>query len=141
MTINRAAFEEHLIWAEGEKFDMYKDSVGIWTIGVGHNIQEKGISKAVSRLMLSEDMQEAIDDCGRLDYFYTLDTVRQLCIADMVYNMGLPVFLTFKRMNAAMRIKDYNLAVAEGIDSRWYKQTGRRAVRILEALQTGEWNA
>lgn len=138
--MNLQDFAAHLIWAEGERLDMYKDSVDIWTIGVGHNIQERGVSKAVSRLMLREDIQSVVDDCGTLNYWHTLDSVRQLVIADMVFNLGLSKFLKFPALNAALAIEDYNLATAEMKDSKWFVQVGRRAVKLCEAMMTGEWN-
>lgn len=134
-------FEAHLVWAESEVLSLYKDSVGILTIGVGHNIEEKGISKAVSRLMLKEDIQSVVDDCRTLAYWDNLDSVRQLVIADMVFNLGLSRFLRFKRMNAALVKEDYVLAAAEMTDSKWYKQVGRRASKLRTAMISGEWNA
>lgn len=134
------AFQDHLVWAEGERLDLYKDSVGIYTIGVGHNIEEKGVSKAVSRLMLKEDIQDVVDDCRRLPYWDSLDSVRQLVVADMVFNLGLSRFLKFVRLNKALAIQDYNLAAVEGKDSKWYKQVGRRAVKLMAAMVSGEWN-
>lgn len=133
------AFEEHLIWAEGERLDLYKDSVGIYTIGVGHNIQEKGISKAVSRQMLKEDMDEVLGDCRGLAYWNNLDPARQLIVADMVFNLGLSRFLKFKRLNGALEINDFVLAAREMKDSQWYLQVGRRAVKLVLAMSTGVW--
>jgi lysozyme len=131
---------DHLIWAEAEKLDLYKDSVGILTIGVGHNIEEKGISRAVSRQILKEDITSVLSDCAMLTYWTALDPVRQLVIADMVFNLGLSRFLNFKNLNKALLIQDYNLAAAEMVDSRWYRQVGRRAVKLHEAMITGVWN-
>lgn len=134
------AFEKHLVWAEGEELHLYKDSVGIQTIGVGHNIEEKGISKRVSRLMLKDDIQEVVDDTRGLAYWHNLDSVRQLVVADMVFNLGLTRFLNFRRLNAALTMGDYNLAAHEMKDSRWYEQVGRRARKLHTAMLTGEWN-
>ena len=134
------ALEEHLVWAEGERLDLYKDSVGIYTIGVGHNIQEKGVSHAVSRLMLKEDIQSVVDDCRTLAYWHDLGSVRQLIVADMVFNLGLSRFLKFINLNGALAIGDYVLAGAEMKDSTWYTQVGRRAVKLRDAMITGVWN-
>jgi len=133
-------FEAHLIWAESEELEMYPDSEGILTIGVGHNIQEKGISRAVSRLILKEDIEEVFADTERLDYFSELDPVRQLIVADMLFNLGLPKFLRFVKLNAALALHDYTLAAHEMQDSKWYRQTKRRAVKLVEAMITGVWN-
>ncbi len=134
-------FEEHLIWAEGERLEMYKDSVGIWTIGVGHNIEERGISRVVSRVMLNEDMEDVVKDCRTLTYWNSLDPVRQLVIADMVFNLGLTKFLYFLKLDAAMEREAYTQAAVEMKDSKWYRQVGRRAVKLCAAMKSGEWNA
>lgn len=139
--IDRKQFEEHLVWAEAERLDLYKDSEGIWTIGVGRNIQEKGISQETSRQMLQEDIDEVFTDVARLDYFAELDPVRQLIVADMVFNLGLPKFLRFVKLNAALALHDYTLAAHEMVDSKWYRQTKRRAWKLVDAMKTGEWNA
>ena len=133
-------FEAHLVWAEGERLDLYTDSVGIYTIGVGHNIQEKGVSKAVSRAMLKEDIQSVVDDARTLGYWDELDSVRQLVIADMVFNLGLSRFLKFKNLNKALVVRDYNLAGAEMTDSKWFRQVGRRAIKLRKAMISGVWN-
>ena len=133
-------FEDHLVWAEGEELQLYKDSVGIWTIGVGHNIQERGISKAVSRHMLKEDIQDVVDDCRTLSYWHDLDSVRQLVIADMVFNLGLSRFLGFKNLQASLAQGDWQLSAFNMKDSKWYKQVGRRAEKLEAAMVTGEWN-
>ena len=137
--VDRNLFEAHLIWAEDEVLNLYPDSEGILTIGVGHNIEEKGISRAVSRLMLQEDVDEVFTDLEHLDYFAFLDPTRQLVIADMVFNLGLPKFLRFVKLNAALAIHDYTLAAHEMIDSKWYRQTKRRAKKLVKAMRTGEW--
>lgn len=137
--LDMKAFEEHLVWAEGERLDLYKDSVGIYTIGVGHNIQEKGISKEVSRQMLKEDVDEVLGDCRSLTYWNHLDSTRKLVVADMVFNLGLSRFLKFKRVNGALEINDFFLAAHEMKDSKWYVQVGRRAEKLHEAMITGVW--
>ena len=45
-----------LIKHEGMRLDLYQDHLGIYTIGVGHNIQERGITTRVAHMMLEEDI-------------------------------------------------------------------------------------
>ncbi len=47
---------------EGVKLRMYKDQLGIWTIGVGHNLEAHGISQAVAEAILKEDIEAAEHD-------------------------------------------------------------------------------
>lgn len=138
--VDRDALEAHVLWAEAERLHMYKDSVGIWTIGVGHNIEERGISKEVSRLMLKEDLDAVLEECRGLDYWDALSAVRRIVVADMVFNLGLSRFLRFRNLNKALLIQDYTLAGHEMQDSRWYNQVGRRAVKLQKAMITGVWN-
>lgn len=133
-------FVAHLVWAEGEKLELYKDSVGILTIGVGHNIEEKGISQAVSRMMLREDINEVLADVRTLSYFNDLDSVRQLVVSDMVFNLGLSRFLGFKNLQSSLAAGDWQLSAFNMKDSKWYKQVGRRAEKLEAAMITGEWN-
>ena len=46
---------------------------------------------------------------------------------DMHYNLGSNGLSNFKKMNAAIDARDYKTAAKEAKDSKWYKQTGRRA--------------
>lgn len=134
------AFEKHLVWAEAEKLFPYRCSAGKLTIGVGRNLDDRGITQEESRFLLANDIAIVLKDCENLDYWDDLDPVRKLVIADMVFNLGYSRFLRFVKLNAAMRIKDYTLAALEMKDSQWYKQVGRRAWKLREAMLSGDWN-
>ena len=58
--------EELIVFYEGERLNSYRDTGGIWTIGVGHTSDEKfkvakgqTISKNFSRELLRHDLKEA----------------------------------------------------------------------------------
>lgn len=132
---------------EGYRNDMYKDSKGIWTIGVGHNLEEHGLSDAAVDFILEEDLQMVIDECRKkLKFFRDLDEVRQAAIIDMVFNMGMPTFLTFKKTIRFIEQGLLHSAANEMLrgsspdsKSKWYSQVGPRALRISEMMKTGEW--
>lgn len=131
---------------EGERLDLYQDSKGIYTIGVGHNLEEKGISPAVSSLMLQEDLGEALDDASKLSWFDNLNEPRQAAIVDLIFNMGLPTFLKFRNTISLLEAGDYEAAGDEllvgtgpGGKSRYYADVGIRAERISNMIKTGEW--
>lgn len=133
-------FREHLKWAEAVKQFPYRCSAGKLTIGVGRNLDDKGLSLDEVDYLLDNDIAGTLRDCERLDYWNSLDPVRQLVVADMVFNLGLSRFLKFVKLNAALALHDYTLAAHEMMDSNWYKQVGRRAWRLREAMLSGEWN-
>jgi lysozyme len=89
--------------------------------------------------MLKEDIQEVVDNCRTLTYWNDLDSVRQLVVADMVFNLGLTRFLKFTNLGVALLLGDFSKAGEEMIDSRWYVQVGRRAVRLVKAMRSGVW--
>lgn len=139
MKFDEQLLVDHLIWAEREELNLYPDSEGILTIGIGHNIEHKGISKPVSRQMLKEDLAEVYADCARLNYYDALDAVRQMVVADMMFNLGASRFARFRKFHAAMRQKDYSEAEAQMIDSKWHRQTKRRAYKLEKIMRTGVW--
>ncbi len=51
----------------------------------------------------------------------------RLVLTDMAFNLGITGLGKFKNMLAAIRVSDYKKAADELRDSRYYKQTGRRA--------------
>lgn len=139
--MNLDAFREHLKWAEGVKRFPYRCSADKLTIGVGRNLDDRGISEDEINYLLDNDIANTIRDCETLDYWSNLDSVRRLVVADMVFNLGLSRYLLFKKFNAALSFKDYTLAAIEMKDSKWYRQVGRRAEKLHEAMTSGEWNA
>lgn len=125
---------------EGRRLKMYQDSEGIWTIGVGHNLEEKGISEAVCDLMLEEDLQESIAEANTFRWFADLNEPRQAVIIDMIFNLGLPRFKGFKKTIQFLENQLYQSAAKEMLDSKWARQVGARATRLSEIMRTGEWD-
>ena len=83
---------------EGSRLQMYQDSLGIWTIGVGHNIQEKGISPKVMELMLDEDLEEAISELKRsVSFFSKMPQQVQEALVNLSFNLGIPRLMQFKK--------------------------------------------
>jgi lysozyme len=131
---------------EGRSNRLYKDSRDIWTIGIGHNIQEQGLSDKVIDIIFGEDLEGVIADCETLSWWHRMDWVRQCAVVDLVYNMGMPVFRRFRQTIAYLERSEYDLAGDEILrgsrpdgKSHYYAQVGPRAVRISRMLKTGAW--
>lgn len=131
-------FKEHVRWAESEKLFPYRCSAGKLTIGVGRNLEDRGITLEESDFLLNTDVSVILEECGTLDYWDALDPPRQLVVADMVFNLGFARFSRFVKFQAALRIGDYTLAAHEMMDSRWADQVGRRAVKLKQIMLSGE---
>ena len=136
--MDRNKLQDQLIRHEDLKLQMYKDSVGKWTIGVGRNIQDKGISHDEAMHMLGNDIDEALDDAMVLfSVFPELDDVRQRVVVDMAFNMGRTKLKHFRRMIAAVQAMDFPKAADEMVDSLWYRQVGIRGVTLERMMRTG----
>ena len=121
-----------------EKFP-YKCTAGYLTIGVGRNIEERGLLDDEIDFLLDNDINIAIDEvAATYDWFFNLSEVRQRVIIDMVFNLGLPRFAQFRNMIAAIEAEDFVQASNEMMDSRWAQQVGLRASRLAEMMETGE---
>ncbi len=121
------------------RFFPYQDSEGIWTIGYGRNIEQKGISQDEADFLLEVDILEAYNECMKaFSWFKGLDTVRSQVILNMAFNMGVGKVKRFKKMIAAIIKEDWHEAATQMLDSRYARQTKERAVRLANRMETGE---
>ncbi len=119
--------EEIIQSHEGIKLYPYKDTVGKLTIGVGHNLTDNGISKNIAELLLKEDIAIAQNDLKDIfDNFSDIPLNVQYALIDMMFNMGKPRFLGFKKMISAIKQGDFEEASKQAKDSIWCKQVGDR---------------
>ncbi len=124
---------------EGLQLKPYRCPAGKLTIGYGHNLEDKGISKAMAEDLLKDDMSYAyMDVYNTLPCFKTLNQVRQYVLVDMCFNLGIMRLLGFKKMLAAVTQGDYERASAEMLDSKWARQVGKRAKKLAKMMKRGE---
>lgn len=123
---------------EGTSLQMYKCSMGKWTIGTGHNIENNGISQDVADLILDEDLEVAINDAKSLvSNFNDLSDNRKIVLVDMSFQMGKTRLGGFKSMIQAVEISAFNVAASELLDSRYARQTPPRANRNADLMRKG----
>lgn len=134
----KEALKEMLIQHEAEVNHAYQDSEGFWTIGVGRLIDKRkggGISHDESMYLLDNDISRTLDECSHsFDWYDDLDEVRQIVVANMVFNMGLPTFKKFKKTIAFIETGHYHAASVEMLNSRWAKQVGYRAQELSSMM-------
>lgn len=129
---------EQLIMHEGLKLRPYKCSAGKLTIGIGRNLEDRGITKEEAIYLAKNDIQ-GVEQALALNHWYaTLDPIRQKVIIDMAFNMGINGLLKFKKMILAIERRDFVKAADEMLDSLWAEQVGVRAKRLAEMMRNGE---
>jgi lysozyme len=131
------SIEDQLILHEGLRLKPYRCTEGKLTIGVGRNLDDRGINKAEALYMLDTDINLVKGALG-YQWYHDMDPVRKKVIIDMVFNLGLNGFLQFQKMIKALQTGDYLTASKEMLDSKWANQVGSRAVRLSKMLMTGE---
>ncbi len=140
---------------------VYQDTLGIDTIGIGRNLKDRGISKeeldyldipnmeviyehgiseADARYLALNDIAIVENELCRVHpCVEELDSVRQLILMDMAFNMGVPRLCKFKKMWNAIYEQNFEAASLEMMDSRWARQVGKRASKLSSAMKLGEF--
>jgi lysozyme len=136
--IKLKSIEEQLILHEGMKLKPYRCPAGKLTIGVGRNLEDKGLSKQEALFLLRRDIAEVTNELRKYPWFETLDMVRQKVLIDMAFNLGINGLLSFKKMLSYLKAGDYEKAADEMVNSRWYGQVGDRSKRLVKMMRTGE---
>jgi len=125
---------------EGLRLMPYEDSEGLLTIGYGRCLDRIGITLDEAEMLLQNDISDAEEACEKhLDYFPYLDPVRQSIVTNMVFNLGMDGFLKFKRLNRAIRARDWGWATREMMDSKWAKQVKSRAEELSWMMLYGRY--
>lgn len=138
--MNRSRLSKQLEVDEGRRRRLYKDSVGKLTIGVGRNIEDRGLRDDEIDLMLSNDIDEAIGIARALVVnFDQLDDVRQEIVTNMALNLGMTRLGGFKQFIGALIRFDFQRATTEMMDSKWYEQVGDRGKRLARAMREGKF--
>jgi lysozyme len=135
----RDELKEQLVLEEGLRLRPYQDTAGKWTIGVGRNLTDTGISQAEAYWLMDNDINRVVLQLNeRLPYFGALDPVRQDVLIDMCFNLGIAGLLQFRMMLSAVSLGNYETAAEEMMKSNWSDQVGRRAYRLSEQMRTGK---
>jgi lysozyme len=129
----RAMLSKH----EGRKNKVYYDSVGIATIGVGRNLEGKGLSEPEIDFLLDNDIDDATTEAKTFYWWHDLDSVRQMVVVDMVFNLGLDGFSEFKKTIGFIVDENYGAASVEMLDSDWATQVGHRANELSDMMRDG----
>jgi lysozyme len=137
--LNRDAMVKQLRLHEGERLKPYRCTAGKLTIGVGRNLEDRGITAEESAMLLANDITAMETELMRaLPWVAQLDEVRQRVLIDMAFNLGVQGLLNFKRTLAAVQAGQYQQAAAMMLESRWAQQVGQRAKRLSDMMASGK---
>lgn len=130
--------KEEIKREEGYRDWPYPCSEGFLTVGYGHNLdaapmipEAMTLIRQAHALQFEHDFSESVKAAENLgDWFNRMPQPwREACIA-MIYQLGLPTFLEFRKMIAALKVGDGDEAKRQALDSVWARQTPERAQRV-----------
>ena len=144
--MNVEQLREQLKIDEGCVYKIYNDHLGFPTFGIGHLVRESDpengspLGTEVSEDRVNEafdaDIEIVLSDCNILyPDFGDLPEEAQQIIANMMFNLGRPRLSKFVGMKRGVDAKDWNSAADEMVDSRWYRQVGARAERLVNRMR------
>ena len=120
--------KEMLIRHEGTMCTLYQCTEDKWTIGVGRNLTDRGITEEEAMYLLDNDIKRVMN---QLDEYWTVwrsfpERGQMVCL-DMCFQMGIQGFMGFRRTRALMEMGMWLEASEELLDSKYAIQTANRA--------------
>ena len=129
-----------LVRHEGLRLKPYRCTAGKLTIGIGRNLDDRGISQKEAYAMLERDIQDCeqwlIDEIPEV--YNKLDEVRQSVLLNMCFNLGIKGLLEFKNTLSFIGAGDWERAANNMLASKWAKQVGVRAIELSEMMRKGQ---
>jgi GH24 family phage-related lysozyme (muramidase) len=137
---------------EGIKYEIYVDTLGKPTFGIGHLLTRNDIeyisyhnTKLGAKIKVSKDRVEQVFrkdiencllDCKIVfsDFSKFDEEIKQI-IANMMFNLGINKFKKFRRFIRAIIDKNFKEAADEMMNSDWYFQVGNRAERLVARME------
>lgn len=139
-----------IIKHEGKINRPYKDSLGLWTVGVGHLI---GDGKSLPPEMNREFSDEEVMAMFEKDYahhrsaamnipgFDKLNGKGQGALTDLTFNMGPSWISKWPKLKKQLEEGDTESAAKNLEQSKWYGQVGNRAPTIVSLLKDSKVSA
>ena len=150
--MNKEILKEQIKRHEGEVLEIYEDSLGYLTFGVGHLIKDSDDEHGLP--VGTPVSQERVDDVYEYDFdkhveetihvfeskggedFYALPEDIQHVLVNMTFNLGGTRFGKFNNMWKGVIACDWEKVAVEMEDSKWFGQVGRRSVELQEMVRS-----
>ena len=147
--MNKEILKQEIKRHEGEVLEIYKDSLGYLTLGVGHLIREDDaeygepagtpISQETVDRYYEADFDKHVDEtihvCDKNNIiFEELPESIQHVLVNMCFNLGANRLGKFRNMLYACSVEDWDEMSRQMEDSKWYGQVGRRSKELQEMV-------
>ena len=134
---------------EGFRASIYQCSEGVDTIGYGFNVAYltkdeialnggfiEPMSEEVATEILNLKVSKLIKSVDEVySWIDTLPEVVKIGLYDMIYQLGIKGFGSFVNTQKYLKALDYSKAIENIKNSKWAKQTPRRANNLIKRLE------
>ena len=121
---------------EGVEKKPYKDAVGKVTIGIGRNLDDRGLSDDEIEYLCANDIRIVEVELDRhAPWWKSAPEGVQIGLANMCFNLGWPRLSGFKKMLGCLERGEHAAAAEHALDSKWAEQVGERAERIADLFR------
>ena len=134
---------------EGFRDRVYQCSEGVDTIGYGFNVKYlskdeldlnggfiEPMSEEIATKILEAKVSKLIKSVDEVySWIDNLPEVVKIGIYDMIYQLGIKGFGSFVNTQKYLKLLDYNKAIENIKNSKWAKQTPRRANNLIKRLE------
>lgn len=123
---------------EGRKAKPYRCPAGKLSIGIGRNLDDKGLSQQEIDFLFENDLADA-DRTARSLFptFDKLSEARKAVLVNLAFNLGQSRLAAFKKLRKAIQDEDWTEAAREMGNSLWASQVGARATRLIKQMEIG----
>ena len=135
--------QNELIRDEGLELESYLDTLGNYTIGVGHLLgpdpKWKGLKWTYPKALevLDQDIEKAVRCVVQTTSYQSCNTdTRRRALVNMAFQMGSKIH-SFKKSMRYIQDQKWKAAAAELRNSLWYTQTPNRAERVVQMILNG----
>ena len=123
--------------SEGFRDRVYKDTLGIDTIGYGFAIKDLVLEEDICDMILDRKLNDLIDAADKkFSFLRGMPLDKSEVIYEMCYQLGINGVSKFKNMLKHLEAKNYEKASVEMLDSLWAKQTPNRAIKLSNQMKT-----
>ena len=139
---------QHMVYDDktGARLDQGDTLIGCLTIGIGHNLTDRGVDDDVAFFILDRDIEMVRCELNKsLPWWNKLDEVRRAVMISLGFNLGVLTppgkakLLSFKTTLGLIEVGKYAEAADRLMTLPWANQVGKRATELTDMLRTGKW--
>lgn len=131
---------------EGVRYTPYRDSAGLWTVGVGHLIGDgtflppemnRRFSPEEVDALFIRDYDKHKKAAEKIPGYNNAGKEGQAGLIDMTFNMGPDWYKTWPNFVKNLSMGNISGVIHSMVDSSWFNQVKGRAVKVINLLKAG----